>query len=428
MSKDFNEKVSLSNNALKVLEKRYLKKDKEGKIIETPAQMFERVAFNVASSDKLYGKSSRQTKQSENEFYQVMSKLEFLPNSPTLMNAGTPLQQLSACFVLSVDDSIDSIYEVIKQTALIHKSGGGTGFSFSRIRPKGSPVGTTSGVASGSVSFMRVFDASTEAIKQGGKRRGANIGILNVNHPDILEFIASKEKEGNLSNFNISVAVSDEFIESAQRGEEYSLIDPRTKEVSGKLNATKVLDEIIEKAWSNGEPGLIFLDRINRDNPVPKLGRIESTNPCVSLDTWTMTSRGPRQVKELVGKRFIALINGKGWETNENGFFKTGIKPIYKLKTAEGFELRLTKNHAVMKVKKITRYKVDTEWVSAGNLKPGDEIIVNNHINVDRWNGKYTEKEGYLIGLLLGDGTIKKDKIILSSWGNSKGAVTTRKL
>jgi len=280
MSKDFNEKVILSNNALKVLEKRYLKKDKEGKIIETPAQMFKRVASNVASSDKLYGKSSRQAKQSENEFYQVMSKLEFLPNSPTLMNAGTPLQQLSACFVLSVDDSIDSIYEVIKQTALIHKSGGGTGFSFSRIRPKGSPVGTTSGVASGPVSFMRVFDASTEAIKQGGKRRGANIGILNVNHPDILEFIASKEKEGNLSNFNISVAVSDEFIESAQRGEEYSLIDPRTKEVSGKLNATKVLNKIIEKAWSNGEPGLIFLDKINRDNPIPLMGKIESTNPC----------------------------------------------------------------------------------------------------------------------------------------------------
>ena len=280
MSKDSNEEISLSNNALIVLEKRYLKKDKKGKVIETPKEMFRRVASNVALSDRAYGKSSKQIKQSEDEFYQIMSKLEFLPNSPTLMNAGTPLQQLSACFVLSVDDSIDSIYETIKQGALIHKSGGGTGFSFSKIRPKGSLVGTTSGVASGPVSFMKVFNASTEAIKQGGRRRGANIGILNVNHPDILEFITSKEKEESLNNFNISVAVSDEFMESAQRGQDYNLIDPCTKKVSGKLNATEVLNKIVEMAWSNGEPGLVFLDRINRDNPTPQVGKIESTNPC----------------------------------------------------------------------------------------------------------------------------------------------------
>jgi len=280
MSEDPNEEISLSNNALIVLEKRYLKKDKKGKVIETPKEMFRRVASNIASPDRAYGKSSKQVKQSEDEFYQIMSKLEFLPNSPTLMNAGTPLQQLSACFVLSVDDSINSIYETIKQGALIHKSGGGTGFSFSKIRPKGSLVGTTSGVASGPVSFMKVFNASTEAIKQGGRRRGANIGILNVDHPDILEFITSKGKEGSLNNFNISVAVSDEFMESAQRGQDYNLIDPRTKKVSGKLNATEVLNKIVEMAWSNGEPGLIFLDRINRDNPTPQVGKIESTNPC----------------------------------------------------------------------------------------------------------------------------------------------------
>ncbi len=280
MSKDSNERISLSNNALRVLEKRYLKKDKEGKIIETPEKMFRRVATNVAAIDKMYGKDSQQVKQSEDDFYQIMSKLEFLPNSPTLMNAGTSLQQLSACFVLSIDDSIDSIYEAIKQTALIHKSGGGTGFSFSRIRPKGSLVGTTSGVASGPISFLKVFNASTEAIKQGGKRRGANIGILNVDHPDILEFITCKEKEGDLNNFNISVAVSEEFMESAQRGEEYNLIDPLIKKVSGKLNAADVLNRITERAWKNGEPGLIFLDRINQDNPIPLMGKIESTNPC----------------------------------------------------------------------------------------------------------------------------------------------------
>jgi ribonucleoside-diphosphate reductase alpha chain len=274
------QEVKVSENALKVLEKRYLKKDKEGKIIETPQDMFRRVAHNIASADGLYKRSPEEVKKTEEAFYQLLASLDFLPNSPTLMNADTELQQLAACFVLSVDDSIESIYEAIKHTAVIHKSGGGTGFSFSRIRPKGSSVGTTSGVASGPVSFMKVFDASTEAIKQGGRRRGANMGILNVNHPDILEFVVCKRKEGNLRNFNISVAVIDEFMEAAQRAEDYDLMDPRTKKKVGRLNAAKVLDTIVEMAWKNGEPGLVFLDRINRDNPTPELGEIESTNPC----------------------------------------------------------------------------------------------------------------------------------------------------
>jgi len=274
------QEVKISENALKVLEKRYLKKDKEGKIIETPQDMFRRVAHNIASADGLYKCSSEAVKKTERAFYQLLANLDFLPNSPTLMNADTELQQLAACFVLSVDDSIESIYEAIKHAAVIHKSGGGTGFSFSRIRPKGNPVGTTSGVASGPVSFMKVFDASTEAIKQGGRRRGANMGILNVNHPDILEFVTSKRKEGNLRNFNISVAVTDEFMEAAQKDKDYDLMDPQTKKKVGRLNAAKVLDIIVEMAWKNGEPGLVFLDRINQDNPTPKLGKIESTNPC----------------------------------------------------------------------------------------------------------------------------------------------------
>ncbi len=274
------QEVGVSENALKVLEKRYLKKDKEGKIIESPQDMFRRVAHNIASADELYKRSSEEVKKTERAFYQLLASLDFLPNSPTLMNAGTRLQQLAACFVLSIDDSIESIYETIKHTAIIHKSGGGTGFSFSRIRPKGSSVGTTSGVASGPVSFMEVFDASTEAIKQGGRRRGANMGILNVNHPDILEFVTSKRKEGDLRNFNISVAVTDEFMKAAQKGKDYGLMDPGTKKKVGRENAAKVLDIIVEMAWKNGEPGLIFLDRINKDNPTPKLGKIESTNPC----------------------------------------------------------------------------------------------------------------------------------------------------
>lgn len=278
--KDAQDLRNLPENTLRVLERRYLQKDKEGNLVETPEEMFRRVAHNIALAEKRYGKEEKEVKEVEEEFYNLMSNFYFLPNSPTLMNAGTNLQQLSACFVLSVDDSIESIYEAIKHTAVIHKSGGGTGFSFNRIRPAGSPVGTTSGVASGPVSFMRVFDASTEAIKQGGRRRGANMGILHVSHPDIMEFINSKEKEGELKNFNISVAVDDKFMEAAQKGEDYNLIDPRNGEIIGKLNATEVLDKITEMAWKNGEPGIIFLDRINQFNPTPHVGNIESTNPC----------------------------------------------------------------------------------------------------------------------------------------------------
>jgi len=420
-------KIKLSENAIKVLERRYLQKNEEGNIVETPEQMFRRVAHNIALVEEKFGKSEKEVKEVEDKFYNIMAILEFLPNSPTLMNAGTKLQQLSACFVLSVDDSIDSIYQAIKQKALIHKSGGGTGFSFSRIRPKGSPVGTTSGVASGPVSFMRVFDASTEAIKQGGRRRGANMGILDVSHPDIMEFITCKEREGELKNFNISVAVSDAFMEAAQKGEDYELIDPRTGQVAGKINAAKVLEKIAEMAWKNGEPGIIFLDRINQFNSTPHVGRIESTNPCVTGDTWIMTSKGPKKVRDLIGRKFIGVVNGEKWKSL-NGFFATGLKPVYKLKTVEGFELRLTKDHPIMKVIKVTRNRIFADWINAGDLKHGDKILLNDHRSFAEWDGKYTEEEGYLAGLLLGDGTIKKDKVVLSSWGESRGAIAVRKL
>ncbi len=414
--------LNLSSNAAEVLKRRYLLNDERERVIETPSQMFARVAKAIARAEQNYGKSKAEVKKIEQRFYLLMRNLEFLPNSPTLMNAGTDLGQLAACFVIPVEDSIESIFGAVKDMARIHQSGGGTGFSFSRLRPKGDVVKSTGGVASGPVSFMRVFNVATEVIKQGGKRRGANMGIISADHPDILDFIRAKEG-GQLSNFNTSIAVTDEFMHAVERNEEYELINPRTKEEVRKIKAREVFKEIVTYAWKIGDPGIIFLDEINRHNPVSAVGRIEATNPCVTADSWVMTAEGPRQVEELIGKKFVAIINGEEWESSEEGFFETGVKQVYRLKTAEGFELRLTADHPIMRLERMTRYKVEAQWSNAEDLKPGDKIIINNHRDFGNSSvkGKYAEGEGYLIGLLLGDGTIKKDKIILSSWGDSKG-------
>ncbi len=271
--------IDLSPNAKTVLERRYLKKAMDGTIQETPAQMFHRVARHIAKAEKKYDKNADLTKLAET-FYALMTDFRFLPNSPTLMNAGRRLGQLAACFVLPIEDSMEGIFDALKNAAIIHKSGGGTGFSFSRLRPKYSTVGTTGGIASGPISFMKIFNTATEQVKQGGTRRGANMAILRIDHPDIIEFIHCKATNTELNNFNISVGVTETFMEAVKNDADYDLLDPRDGKPMQTLNARNVYDQLVSQAWKNGDPGIVFLDRMNRDNPTPELGEIESTNPC----------------------------------------------------------------------------------------------------------------------------------------------------
>lgn len=405
--------MELTANARTILEKRYLIRN-NNQVVESPEDMFSRVAKAVAGAERVFNPDleDEELGQIKEKFYTLLTDLDFMPNSPTLMNAGRDLGQLSACFVIPVGDSMEEIFTAVKDAALIHKSGGGTGFSFSRLRPKSSPVRTTGGVASGPVSFMKVFNAATEAIKQGGTRRGANMGILRVDHPDIIEFIDCKRDNRDLTNFNISVGLTHEFMHALENNDYYEL--KFNGRIYDRVKASEIFSHIVDHAWANGEPGIVFLDRLNEGNPTPELGEIEATNPCVTGDTWITTSAGPRQVWELLNTPFEAVVDGKSHSTGPEGFFRTASKPVCKLTTREGYSLRLTGDHPVLRVADLTRYRINAEWTPVESLQPGDRILLHNHRPMTGWSGDLTESEGYLLGLLVGDGVLKEDCAVLS--------------
>lgn len=293
-------------NSLKVLQRRYLLRDENGQIIESPTQLFRRVAKAIAQAELRY-EQNVDVNKTEDEFFEIMSNLEFLPNTPTLMNAGTKMGQLAACFVVPVEDSLSGIFDAAKSTALIHQTGGGTGFSFSKLRPQGDFVKSVDGRSSGPIAFMSIFDKTTEVVKQGGKRRGANMGMLGVEHPDILDFIQCKSRDGLLSNFNISVAVTDRFMKAVQKNQNYNLVNPRTGKATQSLNAKDVFDLIVYNAWKTGDPGLIFIDEVNRHNPTPHLGTIEATNPCgeMPLLYWEACNLGSINLAKVVENKKV---------------------------------------------------------------------------------------------------------------------------
>lgn len=419
-----------------VLEERYLHKDLLGRTIETPEGMFYRVAKEIASAEKSFGADKIAIETLTRRFYELMASRQFLPNSPTLMNAGRGKGlQYSACYVLPVGDSLEEIFEAVKRTALIHQSGGGTGFSFSHLRPRGSIVRSSRGVASGPVSFMRVFDKATDAIKQGGMRRGANMGVLRVDHPDVLEFIECKAR-GGIDNFNISLAATDKFIAAVKNNRRYSLYDPHRKRRAGSKNAAEIFDKIVRMAWQTGDPGMIFIDRVNAGpaNPVPAMGPIGATNPCVVGSTRIATERGLIRIENLVRqKRKIKILNDDrvlgqaGCKLRPlEKFWDNGVKEIKRLKTKSGLELLATPDHKVMTTR---------GWVPVAKLKVGqDKVLIQGgagHFNTDQKlpfaplnkvagaNGRiyhfnfpdqWSSQLGQVIGWLVGDGWLRVNK------------------
>src|SRR3989449_5751313 len=402
--------------ALRVLRERYLMRQ-GGEVVETPEEMCWRVALTIASGEVRYGRSEAAVREVAAAFYDIMIEGDFIPNSPTLMNAGKDNGlQYSACYVLPVGDSMPEIFDSVKAAAIIHKSGGGTGFAFSRLRPKDDLVASTGGRASGPVSFLKVFNSATEAVKQGGTRRGANMGILRVDHPDVLEFIDCK-LDGGITNFNISVAVTDAFMDALSKGEEYDLVNPHNREVVQRLSAREVFERMVRAAWRTGDPGMVFIDRINASpaNPTPEIGVVEATNPCVTGDTLVFTARGLCRADRLAAaKDAVDVVLDSRFDAGEWGpastVFSTGEKPVFRLTTAEGYEVRLTADHRVMTAR---------GWRRADELQPGDLLHIVNRKGGFGETGSI--EEGRILGWLIGDGHIRPDKgVILRFYGEEK--------
>jgi len=417
--------VKFTENNMKTLEKRYLLKDASGKTIETPDQLFDRVVNTVC-------RDNDENQELKSKILEMMHDLRFLPNTPTLMNVGTT-NMLSACFVINIDDTLESIvHDAGWQQAYIHKSGGGVGMNFSKLRPKGDTISTTGGVTTGVMGFLPIFNELSESIRQGGKRDGANMGILSISHPEIESWITAKVDNNKFKNFNLSVLITDKFMEALERDEEWDL------QFNGKIyktvKAKYLFDLICDSAHKCGCPGVIFVDEVNRNNPLKDIMPIECTNPCVTDDTWIMTKEYPNQVKNLINESFNAIINGHSKdpltkdEYRSRGFFKTGKKDVYLIETKEGFEIKLTEDHLIL-----TGTAKSQKWKKVKELTPHDTLIINNHgINGKclSWEGiNYTEEEGYLIGMLVGDGHITKDNTyILATWGESNGVKNMREL
>jgi ribonucleoside-diphosphate reductase alpha chain len=403
------DELKFSTNALLILAARYLRKDIGGRIVESTAQMFRRVASTIAKVEEKYGRSEEYIKNLEEEFYKMMTNFEFLPNSPTLMNAG--IQDglsLSACFVIPVEDSIDGIFDALKVMAIVQKAGGGTGFSFSRLRPKGDIVKSTSGTASGPISFMKIFNAATEEIKQGGRRRGANMGILRVDHPDILDFIVCKEQEGMLKNFNISVAMTDKFMNAVKNDKDFDLINPRNKAVVKTLKARAIWNLIVTMAWKNGEPGVVFIDKMNKHcNTTPHIGEIESTNPCVIGNTYVFTEDGWEKAKYL--KEGCKIWTPDGWAFVQN-VIDNGIKEVAKVELTNGMEIVATYDH---------KFLTQEGWKSVKELNRNDKIKIVYNFPED-YGLVFDNRKAEWLGYWVGDGDVTTSDHVSLYVGNDE--------
>jgi len=453
-------------NAMRVLKERYFAKKADG-TTESPREFVWRVASSIAKPEAGYAAKLGRDPAAvvdgvSHAFYDMMVRRDFMPNTPCLVNAGRPLSMLSACFVLPVPDSIEGIFYNLKAMALVQKAGGGTGFAFSSLRQQGAGVESTGKDASGPVSFMKVFNAATDSIKQGGVRRGANMGVLKVDHPDVFEFMRCKKEldaenralwnrlsdtgrytpdelahikqellQMQINNFNISIGVTDAFMTAVKADGDFDLRDPRTGEIVRTVRAREIWDAIVEGAWQNGEPGVLFLDHPGV-NPLPGLGPIEATNPCVTGDTWVLTGEGPRLVSDLVGVPFEAIVDGSAYPSTPEGFFFKGIKPVYELRTNDGYALKATDDHMIMTLDPAGA----REWKALGGLRPGDSIVLNDHGGECEWSGAGSFDEGWLLGSLVGDGHFHKNAkgiygAVLDFWGDhasSMAAAASRRI